>query len=139
MDNPRKTYILNRGQYDQPTDEVQPAPSFHPAHEPEWSKDRLGLAEWLFDEGNPLTSPRCGKPLIGNSSLATALWRPRLILETRSLAHAPELLDFLAIKFREEGWDTEICSNTWCSPPPISSRLKYRRNSWNRIRKTDGW
>jgi len=42
---PRKTFILGRGAYDNPTEEVEPS-----------TTDREGLAKWLFNEKNPLTS-----------------------------------------------------------------------------------
>ena len=139
MDHPRKTYILNRGQYDQPTEEVQPAPppSILPM-KPEWSQDRLGLAEWLFDEGNPLTARvvvnRLWQQLFGNGIVATSFD----FGNQGALPTHPELLDFLAIKFREEGWDTKallkymVLSSTYQQSAKVSEELLERdpENRW---------
>src|SRR4030095_11347078 len=56
-DTLRKTFLLARGNYDQPTIEVQPStPASILAFAREYSKNRLGLAEWLFNPKNPLTA-----------------------------------------------------------------------------------
>lgn len=107
MAPPRKTHILRRGQYDLPEEEVSPAtpPGILPMREG-LRKDRLGLAGWLFDEDNPLTARaavnRLWQQLFGTGIVATSFdFGSQGALPTH-----PELLDFLAIKFREEGWDT---------------------------------
>jgi len=51
---PRKSYILQRGDYTLPSDEVQATtPEFLPMLDSP-SSDRLGLADWLTSEENPL-------------------------------------------------------------------------------------
>jgi hypothetical protein len=53
----RKTYILSRGQYDLPTDEVHPGtPETILPFDPSWPRNRLGLAQWLIDPKHPLTA-----------------------------------------------------------------------------------
>ena len=106
MKEPRKSFILNRGVYDQPTTEVFPntPESILPFSE-EYPKNRLGLAKWLFDEENPLTARvavnRLWQRMFGNGIVSTSYD----FGNQGALPTHPELLDFLAIKFREEGWD----------------------------------
>ena len=57
MEEPRPTFVLRRGEYNQQTDEVSPAvPSFLPPIPEELPKNRLGLARWLVSEEHPLTT-----------------------------------------------------------------------------------
>lgn len=57
MEEPRPTFVLRRGEYDQQADEVDPAvPSFLPPIPAELPKNRLGLARWLVSEEHPLTA-----------------------------------------------------------------------------------
>ena len=54
---PRQAYVLKRGAYDAHGEEVSPAvPAALPAMKPEWPRNRLGLAYWLVDRGNPPTA-----------------------------------------------------------------------------------
>ncbi|MFO1044403.1 MAG: DUF1553 domain-containing protein [Planctomycetaceae bacterium] len=57
MTPPRKAFILKRGQYDLPTDEVQAdTPASLPPFPADAPRNRLGLARWLFSPTHPLTS-----------------------------------------------------------------------------------
>ncbi|MDT7828305.1 PSD1 and planctomycete cytochrome C domain-containing protein [Pricia sp. S334] len=105
---PRTTYLLNRGEYDRPTDSVQPGtPSSILAFPDEFPKNRSGLARWLTDKDNPLTARvyvnRLWAMLFGKG-----------IVETSgdfgvqgSLPTHPKLLDWLAVDFMEHDWDTK--------------------------------
>src|SRR6185436_5400709 len=57
-DTLRKTFVLRRGVYDQPTEEVQPAaiPAVMKFNENEFPRNRIGLAKWTVDQKNPLTA-----------------------------------------------------------------------------------
>jgi hypothetical protein len=105
---PRKTFVLNRGAYDTPTtDEVfASAPSaILPYDQNEFGSNRLGLAKWLFDPGNPLTSRimvnRLWQEIFGMGIVATS----ENFGNQGSLPSHPELLDYLAVEFKEKGWD----------------------------------
>src|SRR5689334_20244455 len=57
-DTLRKTFVLSRGVYNMPTEEVQPAaiPAVMKFDESKFPKNRLGLARWTVDKNNPLTA-----------------------------------------------------------------------------------
>ena len=57
MKKPRDTFILGRGQYDNPGEKVTPGvPAFLPPLPPGAPPNRLSLAKWLVDPKNPLTA-----------------------------------------------------------------------------------
>ena len=108
LDEPRPTFILDRGAYDAPTKRVYPTT---PTSVMEFSKDvprnRLGLAQWLIDEDNPLTARvavnRYWQMLFGRGIVKTS----DDFGNQGELPSHPELLDWLAIRFRESGWDVK--------------------------------
>lgn len=108
MEEQRPTYILDRGVYDQPTEQVFPATPVRILPFPEnYPKNRLGLAKWLFHEDNPLTARvvvnRVWQKMFGKGLVESSYD----FGNQGSLPTHPELLDFLAIKFMEEGWNLE--------------------------------
>jgi hypothetical protein len=57
LDTTRKTFVLKRGAYDAPGEEVQPGtPKAILPFDDSYPKNRLGLSKWLFDKKNPLTA-----------------------------------------------------------------------------------
>jgi hypothetical protein len=105
-DTLRKTFILDRGAYDAPGAEVMAGtPESILAFDPKYPKNRLGLAQWLFDKRNPLTS----------RVFVNQLWQEifgRGIVKTSGdfgmqgeLPTHPELLDWLAVDFMNNGWN----------------------------------
>lgn len=106
-DTLRKTYILNRGVYDQPTTEVRAAaiPAIMKFDTVQYPRNRLGLAAWTVNKQNPLTA----------RVFVNQLWQElfgRGIVKTTGdfgmqgeLPSHPELLDWLAVDFMEHGWD----------------------------------
>ena len=98
--------ILYRGQYDQPRDKVTPAtPSVLPPMAASLPRDRMGLAKWLMDPSNPLTARvtvnRMWQEVFGTGIVKTA---EDFGSQGQTPSH-PELLDWLAIEFRDTGWD----------------------------------
>ena len=96
----RATHLLNRGNFLDPLDEVQPGtPAVMPAFPATAPKDRLGLAQWIVDGENPLTSRvivnRFWEQLFGTGLIETTEDFGTQGLE----ASHPELLDWLAIQF----------------------------------------
>ena len=108
LDTLRPTYILKRGAYDAPGDEVQAGtPSAILPFDKNYPKNRLGLTRWLFDKKNPLTA----------RVYVNILWQEffgRGIVKTTGdfgmqgdLPSHPALLDWLAVDFMEHGWDVK--------------------------------
>lgn len=99
-------HILRRGQYEQPGEEVGPAvfSALHPMPK-NAPRNRLGLAQWLVDPANPLTARvivnRMWQEVFG-AGLVKSTEDFGIMSEPPS---HPELLDWLAVEFRESGWD----------------------------------
>ena len=108
MDTPPMANILMRGQYDQVGEAVDAAvPVALGKLRPEAPKNRLGLARWLVSEENTLTARvtvnRMWQELFGRGIVVTS--EDFGIMGTAP-TH-PELLDWLAVEFRESGWDVK--------------------------------
>ena len=104
----RKTYILNRGAFDQPGEEVTAAtPSFLPPMDESLPLNRLGLAKWLVDPKHPLTARvtvnRTWERFFGTGLVKT----PEDFGSQGELPSHPELLDYLASWFVENDWDLQ--------------------------------
>lgn len=103
---PRKTYLLNRGAYDAPGEEVEPGtPQSILSFDPDLPKNRLGLAQWVFDDKNPLTARvfvnRMWQEFFGKGIVKTS---GDFGMQGELPSH-PALLDWLAVDFRENGWN----------------------------------
>ena len=128
---PKATYILNRGNYDDPTTEVKPnTPGIIYPFSEELPKNRLGLANWITDTNNPLTARvfvnRIWGLLFGEGLVVTA---EDFGVQGRLPSH-PELLDWLAKDFMEHDWDIQyllkkiMLSATYQQRSEITPELK---------------
>ena len=135
----RPTYILDRGVYDAHGKQVTPnIPETMLEWEDEGPKDRLGLGRWLTHQDHPLTS----------RVAVNQMWYlmfGRGIVETvedfgnqGALPTHPELLDWLAVDFRESGWDVKrlirmlVTSATYRQSSVVRPELRERDpdNQW---------
>ena len=96
----RKTYVFNRGNWMDPTEEVQPAvPAILPQLPADVPQNRLGLAQWIVSRENPLTSRvivnRFWAELFGTGIVETL---EDFGSQGAAPSH-PELLDWLAQEF----------------------------------------
>lgn len=105
---PKKTFVLNRGMYDSFGEEVFPNTpesilSF-PANLP---KNRYGLARWLTDDRHPLTA-RVAVNRYWQNFFGVGLVKTSEDFGNQGeLPSHPELLDWLAVTFKESGWNTK--------------------------------
>lgn len=127
---PRKTFIQNRGNYEEPMEEVQPAtPEPLPK---QITNNRLDLAKWIVSPRNPLTARvqvnRYWQLFFGRGLVRT---EENFGLQGEPPTH-PALLDWLAVEFRESGWDVKrlhkliVMSATYRQSSKRSSNLAAR-------------
>lgn len=107
-DSKPAAHLLFRGMYDQPRELLEArTPSFLPPMAPELPRNRLGLARWMVDPANPLLSRvtvnRFWQELFGAGILEST---DDFGAQAQAPSH-PELLDWMAVEFRESGWDVK--------------------------------
>jgi len=132
-EKPRETFILQRGNYAQPTEKVTagtpdvlpPPPEGAPAN-------RLGLAQWATMPSHPLTAR------VAVNRFWQMLFGAGLVRTTADFGAQgefpthPELLDWLAVDFVESGWDTKslikkiVMSATYRQTSEVSEKLLQR-------------
>jgi len=105
---PRPTHVLKRGDFRTPGDAVTPGtPGVLPPLPAGEKASRLDLARWLVAPENPLTARvtvnRLWAELFGRGLVATP---EDFGLKGERPTH-PELLDWLAVEFRENGWSVK--------------------------------
>ena len=108
MRQPRPAHLLKRGAYDTPGEIVpRDTPASLPPFPKNQPRNRLGLARWLTDRGHPLAA----------RVVVNRIWRMhfgRGLVATQEdfgsqgkLPSHPQLLDWLAGKFMDDGWDVK--------------------------------
>jgi hypothetical protein len=136
---PRETRILDRGEYLKPLDPVTfNTPAFLPPLAENAPRNRLGLAMWLVAPEHPLTGRvqvnRMWQHFFGTGIVKTA---EDFGVQSEYPVHGP-LLDYLAVRYRESGWDTKrmhrdlITSATYTQSSKLSEdrRTKDPENRW---------
>ena len=153
MPQPRKAFILNRGEYDQPGEAVTAAlPAFLPPLPEGESMNRLGLARWIAHRDNPLTARvwvnRAWEQFFGTGLVKSS---ENLGVQASFPSH-PRLLDWLAAEFMEPSqgilvsgrparpWDMKafhkllVMSAAYRqSPRPAAGERSYQLDPENRL------
>jgi len=127
----KPTYILSRGSYDAPTNElVKPTAleSVMPFDTVAFSRNRLGLAQWTIDKNNPLTA-RVFVNFMWQEIFGKGLVKSSTDYGLQGdLPSHPELLDWLAVDFMEHNWDIKylvkklLTSNTYCQSSNVNTK-----------------
>lgn len=124
MPMPKKTFILERGNYDALGDEVFPNTPESILPFPEnLPRNRYGLAQWLTHKDNPLTA-RVAVNRFWQNFFGTGLVKTAEDFGNQGeMPSHPELLDWLAITFRESNWNVKALNKL------IAMSATYRQDS----------
>ena len=136
---PRETFVLNRGQYNEPTDKVAAGvPAVFPEMLPGTLQSRLDFARWLTHPQHPLTARvavnRHWQQLFGTGLVRTT---EDFGIQGELPSH-PKLLDWLAVEFVDSGWDVKallrliVTSATYRQTSQVGAAA-YQRDLENRL------
>jgi hypothetical protein len=132
-------FVLFRGEYDKRRDQVTArTPSCLPPMVEGLPLNRLGLAQWLLQPDHPLTA-RVTVNRFWQEVFGTGLVRSAGDFGVSGeLPSHPELLDWLAVQFRESGWDIKkffkllVTSATYRQSGQLTAE-KLEKDSQNRL------
>ncbi|MCM4150832.1 DUF1553 domain-containing protein [Arenibacter sp. N53] len=127
---PVPSYILDRGVYNAKGEEVFPnTPEAILSLPEDYPKNRLGFAKWLFHKDHPLTARvavnRFWQHYFGNGLVKTS----EDFGNQGEMPSHPKLLDWLALEFRNSGWDVKalqkliVMSHTYQQSSLVSEEL----------------
>ena len=121
---PRETFILDRGQYDAPTEKVySTTPKILPPLQAEEKATRLDLARWMTQPDHPLTAR------VAVNRIWALFFGQGIVTTTADFGSQgswpshPDLIDWLAVEFVESGWDQKELIRK------IVSSATYRQSS----------
>ena len=128
--HPRETRRYHRGEYLSPKEVVPPAvPAFLPALPKDAPANRLTFARWLFAPENPMTAR------VAVNRTWQAFFGRGLVQSLEDLGYQsdvpthPELLDWLAVEFRQQGWSMKqlhrliVTSDTYRQASKVTAEL----------------
>ncbi len=125
LTQPKKAYVLTRGEYDKRGEEVDPTTPASLSPFPKGApKNRLGYSQWLTAPEHPLMAR------VTVNRLWQSLFGRGLVKTTEDFGSQgerplyPELLDYLAMKFIKSGWDVKALMKE------IVTSQVYRQNSF---------
>ncbi len=135
----RESFVMDRGQYDKPKDKVtRGTPAIFPPLPAQAEYTRLDLAKWLISPQHPLTARvqanRLWQQFFGIGLVKTS---NDFGSQGEPPSH-PELLDWLAVTFRESGWDMKefvrmiVTSHTYRQSAQCSD-LALQKDPQNRL------
>ncbi|WP_339728343.1 PSD1 and planctomycete cytochrome C domain-containing protein [uncultured Gimesia sp.] len=143
----RDTFIHVRGIYNRPGEKVNPGTPFvlPDLSSRNQAPDRLDLAQWLFQDNNPLT-PRVAVNRIWQHLVGQGLVSTPNDFGTKGEAPThPLLLDWLASEYKSREWSRKAmirlivmsttyrmssASNASSNPQDINNQLLWRQNSY---------
>jgi hypothetical protein len=138
---PRDTYVLKRGRYDQPDKDqkvMADVPAVFPRLPEGAPRNRLGLAKWLASPQNPLTARvivnRLWQRFFGIGLVKTS---ENFGVQSEPPSN-PELLDWLATELVQSGWNLQHIQRLIVSSYAYQQRSEtspelYKRDPDNRL------
>jgi len=134
-----EAYILARGDYDKRKEKVTPnTPAVFPPMPADYPKNRLGFAKWLVRPEHPLTS-RVTVNRFWQEVFGTGLVQTTADFGVNGeIPTHPELLDWMAVEFRESGWDIKkfyklIVMSATYRQSSVTTPAKQARDPKNRL------
>ena len=136
----RPTFVLERGQYDAPGEEVQRnTPGFLPPMKTTGQvPTRMDLAEWFVDSKNPLTA-RVAVNRIWQQFFGVGLVKTSEDFGNQGeVPSHPDLLEHLAVSFVDSGWDIKalvkqiVMSKTY-RQSSVATPEQFRADAENRL------
>ncbi len=124
MEKPRETFILMRGDYRNRGEKVEPnTPAVLPPLQANAPRNRLALAKWLVDPGNPLTA-RVAVNHFWQMYFGIGIVKTSEDFGSQGDPPSnPELLDWLATEFVRTNWDVKAMQRL------IVTSAAYRQSS----------
>ena len=135
LPNPRQSFVMVRGEYDNPGEKVEPGtPAWLPAMKKAGERgNRLDLARWIASGENPLTARVAGNRF-WQQFFGVGLVESSHDFGTQgTLPTHPELLDWLAVTFVESGWDVRKLLRLMLTSETFRQQSAAPAESW----KTD--
>jgi hypothetical protein len=139
QDQTRKSFRLDRGSYQNPSNEVSAGvPQWLPPLTSRPEVDRLALARWMFSSSNPLT------PRVAANRLWAKFMGVGIVKTTEDFGvqgeppSHPELLDWLAAEYRDSDWNTKhmirliLLSQTYQQTSKITGQ-RWQQDPENRL------
>jgi mono/diheme cytochrome c family protein len=136
---PAMAYVLFRGAYDQRRDAVEAkTPAMLPPMPEHLPRNRLGFAQWLMLPEHPLTA-RVAVNQFWQQLFGTGIVRTTGDFGVSGeMPSDPRLLDWLAVEFRESGWDVKrlfklIVTSATYQQSAVATPEKLEKDPDNRL------
>ena len=136
---PRESFVMIRGQYDKPGEKVEPAtPAVLPPLKQAGERaNRLDLAQLARRPGESADRPRHREPLLAAGLRHRPGEEQPRLRHPGTLPSHPELLDWLAVWFQENGWDVKRLMRADGHQPDLPpAEQRARRSLAERSRRT---